>query len=195
VEIRFLKFLIPIYFLLKEIEMKHTTLFTTLMAIGIGLSSISANAVTNTINLGTLTNASVPIGDSFLTAAGSFIDNFNFTISPNEQFAAFVGDRDLLPNFEIGPSTFGATLTGPGLGSGLAGTPSGDTFIFSPMSLVAGNYTLQVVGTITGTTGASFGGTISAAVAAVPEPETYGMMLAGLGLVGFMSRRRKNEQD
>ncbi len=28
-------------------------------------------------------------------------------------------------------------------------------------------------------------------MAAVPEPETYGMMLAGLGLVGFISRRRK----
>jgi len=28
--------------------------------------------------------------------------------------------------------------------------------------------------------------------AAVPEPETYAMMIAGLGLVGFMSRRRKS---
>ncbi len=28
-------------------------------------------------------------------------------------------------------------------------------------------------------------------LAAVPEPETYGMLLAGLGLVGFMARRRK----
>ena len=28
-------------------------------------------------------------------------------------------------------------------------------------------------------------------VTAVPEPETYAMMLAGLGLVGFMARRRK----
>lgn len=31
-------------------------------------------------------------------------------------------------------------------------------------------------------------------VAAVPEPATYGMMLAGLGLVGFMVRRRKQAE-
>ena len=30
-----------------------------------------------------------------------------------------------------------------------------------------------------------------ATVGAVPEPETYGMLLAGLGMVGFMARRRK----
>jgi hypothetical protein len=27
--------------------------------------------------------------------------------------------------------------------------------------------------------------------APVPEPETYGMMLAGLGVLGFLARRRK----
>ena len=31
-------------------------------------------------------------------------------------------------------------------------------------------------------------------VAAVPEPETYAMMLAGLGLLGFMARRRKQKE-
>jgi hypothetical protein len=29
-------------------------------------------------------------------------------------------------------------------------------------------------------------------VAAVPEPETYAMLLAGLGLVGAIARRRKS---
>jgi hypothetical protein len=37
-------------------------------------------------------------------------------------------------------------------------------------------------------------GAIGATVAAVPEPETYAMLLAGLGLMGFTVRRRTNKQ-
>jgi hypothetical protein len=33
---------------------------------------------------------------------------------------------------------------------------------------------------------------VSAVAAPVPEPETYGMLLAGLGLMGFIVRRKKN---
>jgi hypothetical protein len=35
---------------------------------------------------------------------------------------------------------------------------------------------------------------VSAAVTAVPEPETYALLLAGLGMVGTMVRRRKVQQ-
>ena len=34
--------------------------------------------------------------------------------------------------------------------------------------------------------------TYTNAVGAVPEPETYAMMMAGLGLLGFLARRRKS---
>jgi hypothetical protein len=36
---------------------------------------------------------------------------------------------------------------------------------------------------------------VSVAVAAVPEPETYAMLLAGLGLIGFIAYRRKNDSS
>jgi hypothetical protein len=36
------------------------------------------------------------------------------------------------------------------------------------------------------------GDVAAAPIAAAPEPETYAMLLAGLGLMGFMARRRKN---
>ena len=36
---------------------------------------------------------------------------------------------------------------------------------------------------------------VTSQVAPVPEPETYAMMLAGLGLLGVMARRRKTLQQ
>ena len=47
----------------------------------------------------------------------------------------------------------------------------------------------------TGISGANFSDALmsytSTTIAAVPEPETYAMMLGGLGLLGFMARRRQ----
>ena len=44
-----------------------------------------------------------------------------------------------------------------------------------------------------GTTDASWAvDNINYTAAAVPEPETYGMMIAGLGLMGFMVSRKKS---
>jgi len=71
---------------------------------------------------------------------------------------------------------------------------SGDTFRINPLVLAPSNYDFLVFGTITGTIGAAYSGTLSAFAVPVPEPETYAMMLAGLGLMGFISLRRKNEQ-
>lgn len=57
--------------------------------------------------------------------------------------------------------------------------------------LHAGQNLIAVVATDTYCCGRTFGAQID--VAAVPEPETYAMLLSGLGLLGFVARRRKSK--
>lgn len=164
------------------------------MAIAIAASSINANAalVTNTFNKGTITNSASLIGNIFTVSGDSFVDNWNFTITPTEQFAAVAADIDNLPAFEIDLSTFRAKLIGPS--QTWNAVQVGDTIQFNSMVLTPGDYNLQIFGTVIGTLGAAYAGTISAFAVPVPEPETYAMMLAGLGFMAFISRRRRNEK-
>ena len=57
-------------------------------------------------------------------------------------------------------------------------------------TLAAGDYVVKITGNANG----SFGGTYGFAMSLVPEPETYAMLLAGLGLVGFAARRRSSNE-
>lgn len=67
------------------------------------------------------------------------------------------------------------------------------SFDFASLSfsnlLSPATYYLNVIGS-TSANSASYSGNIN--ISPVPEPETYAMMLAGLGLLGFSARRRKN---
>jgi PEP-CTERM motif len=69
-------------------------------------------------------------------------------------------------------------------------TFAGNNTTFDLGVLTAGDYSLQFTGTFSpfsdmGTYG------VGLVAAPVPEPSTYALMLAGLGLVGFMARRRR----
>ncbi|RFP08429.1 PEP-CTERM sorting domain-containing protein [Duganella sp. BJB475] len=68
----------------------------------------------------------------------------------------------------------------------IGGTASGSVFFSVPVS---GLVKLTIIGTDTGT--ASYAGTLDI-TSAVPEPATYGMLLGGLALMGWMARRRKS---
>jgi hypothetical protein len=52
-----------------------------------------------------------------------------------------------------------------------------------------GNYFYEVTGNVTGTLAGSY--LLFSSITPVPEADTYAMMLAGLGLMGFMVRRRR----
>jgi hypothetical protein len=60
-------------------------------------------------------------------------------------------------------------------------------------SLTTGIYTINLM-TGAATLNGTYNGTLSGlTVSAVPEPETYAMLLAGLGLMGAAIRRRREQ--
>ncbi len=70
--------------------------------------------------------------------------------------------------------------------------PSGSDYLTLPASsfFSAGDYTLRIGGVATGTGSPAGLYTVAAVTAPVPEPETWGMLLAGVGLIGLRMRQR-----
>jgi hypothetical protein len=58
----------------------------------------------------------------------------------------------------------------------------------SAFGLSSGFYALKVDGRVLGEGGGAFGGDLT--ISPVPEPQTWAMLLAGLGMVGMTARRR-----
>jgi len=115
---------------------------------------------------------------TFGGGAGLGATQYDFVISGSTVDANYIsglsgpiGDMHFTSSQVIPPGT--STTTGFHLG-----TPSGAPDIY-PTTPTDGNLLLKVDGSNTFT------------AAAVPEPETYALMLAGLGAIGFMTRRRR----
>ncbi|MGI4718542.1 MAG: FxDxF family PEP-CTERM protein [Janthinobacterium lividum] len=137
-------------------------------------------------------------GDTFDAdnEGNTFADRFTFTIDGDMGMNLDAIISSISRSADVGLDITGLTLYGEDDTLITSGTSlqSGDIDIWSVSSdnLMAGNYYLQVSGTMVSDTGGSFGGAVM--LAPVPEPETYGMMLGGLGVLGFLARRRKAKQ-
>ena len=150
-------------------KLKSIALAATLAA-----SSIPALAIT--ANLGTLGTGSEGFGNFFPLGAPVFSDSFWFSLDSALTVNGLSGSS--------GISTMGLVLKDSG-GDTVAMdlTPASFTF-----ALGAGRYELNFVGFGAGTS-SFYGGVVS--TAPIPEPETYALMLAGLGVIGFIGARRR----
>lgn len=155
------------------------------------LSGLTAQAQAATVDL-----------SGSAASTGLFTKDYSFSVA-----SGFVGDlsgfftsgTDFVYGDNYGFSVAGVTLTGATLSSSsgftmdiidMAGwVATTYTTNFSATNLAAGNYTLTLTGT-SYSAGSSFSGAYVLNTTAVPEPESYALMMMGLGLLGLIARRK-----
>lgn len=143
----------------------------------------------------------VPLSFGGFATPGPFLDNFLFSLPANN------GSGYSVSNFTFLPTQFNTVFSGMTLvsspdgviGSGddvlisSAMSPGGTGSLSLPVGAQpSGNYYLSVFGITNGTQGGIYNGAIS--VTAVPEPESYAMLLAGLGVMGAIAVRRNKSK-
>ncbi len=171
------------------VHMVQTKLKKAAVALAFLSTFGAANALS--IDFGTLTSTVVA---SDVPVSGSFDDQYSFTAGSLPGVLGsvvgidFVGD--LTAQYRLGVGTTPVW----GAFSALAPVPSDGNGVFSYSqtfsSLVAG--TKYWIGLKGEATVASYSLTLApVALAPVPEPETYALLLAGLGMVATIVRRRR----
>jgi hypothetical protein len=166
---------------------------------------------TGTTGLGTINTPGIPssstYGNSFTaptvtipTTAYGFYDDYLFSISgatANSITTTIDLDTLQISNLQERLYNSSGNLVLPVLGAPVGGAidawispigTSGTVAVLPTTVLSAGTYVLEIRGNVTGSSGGSYAGTLN--IVPVPLPAALPMMLAGLGLLGRVARRR-----
>jgi hypothetical protein len=156
-------------------------------AVAFAIAAAVGSAGAMSVDFGTL---STSVGVSDVHVVGSFNDTFSFTMGTGTGALGSLVGLDLLGDltmqYRFG---VGATPVWSSFSSSFAVPSDPNTGAYALYQTFAGltagtKYWINLKGTATDAY-------YSATLAPVPEPETYAMLLAGLGLIGTIARRRK----
>lgn len=156
----------------------------------LALGTTAAQAATT--DLGTL-GSSITNSGGVATSFGALVnDNFTFSLSSASTLQSNV--TTFLGN--INPAFYGIYTAGLDSLVGTADDQLVTGYGFSSVSvsnfynLAAGSYHFKVFG-LSNAPLSAYALSASAVAQPVPEPETYALLAAGLGVIGFVARRRR----
>ncbi|MES2163431.1 MAG: FxDxF family PEP-CTERM protein [Pseudomonadota bacterium] len=150
----------------------------------------SANNISLDAGVLPLTPAA-PFGHLFVHDAAAFTDTIDFIVSTGSLGASANSLNVEFRGLEVfniqglSYSVWGGTS---GTNTVWYGTFPGNNISYDIGLTTAGAYHMLVTGVADGLNGGAYG---VALISAVPEPETLGMLLAGLGIMGVVARRKK----
>ena len=175
-----------------KFELKHVA---QAVAVAAALSAPAAQAAVTDWGV----HDFVEVGTMFVPPS-AFDDFFKFTMPGTGQLSSVAVSNNLFPVLNITSGmvrlwegTYG-DLTPDTLKLSYSFDGTTGSTVHTVTGLAGGfSYYYEASGTATGSSGGIH--VLTSTLLPVPEPEAYGMLLAGLGLMGFVARRRKQSQD
>lgn len=157
-------------------------------ALALGVTGVAANAADTDWGSHDLLESAL-----VLTSGGLFNDTFTFELGAASTVSSSISSvGSIMPGVYsiFGAGDDGVVGTADDVNTTYAWSFGGAPTV-NTATLAAGTYYYAVFGVASGA--AAYSLNSAAAVTPVPEPETYALLLGGLGVVGFVARRRRTD--